>query len=147
MTSTNADIWDNMQHWVPVGQVPHAGGVYGIKGLKLSVGTGPQNGSVLSSGDRDVASDKDTVLFLVPQAATTSTAKNDGASPQHSLAAGSSNAPQVTEGSRSEDAGAAPSNQDEAEKCEPPECSIDLPVTETESAAHPVTSFSILKLG
>lgn len=147
MTSANADIWDNMQHWVPSGQVPRVGGVYGIKGLKLSVGTGPQNSSVLSSGDRDVALDKHTVLFLVPESVTASIAKPDGASPQHSIIASSSNALPVPEGSTSADTETAPSYQGDAETCEPPECSIDLPVTETENVPHAVAAISILKLG
>ena len=42
------------------------GDVYGIRGLKLSVGTGPENSSILTSKDHDVALEKHSLLLLVP---------------------------------------------------------------------------------
>ena len=50
----------------PIPKHMKMGDVSGIKGLKLSVGTGPDNSSVLSSTDHDVALDSHTVLLLVP---------------------------------------------------------------------------------
>ena len=42
------------------------GDVYRIRGLKLSVGTGPENSSILTSKDHDVALEKHSLLLLVP---------------------------------------------------------------------------------
>jgi hypothetical protein len=42
------------------------GDVYHIKGLKLSVGTGPENSSILTSKDHDVSLEKHSLLLLVP---------------------------------------------------------------------------------
>src|SRR5271168_4883440 len=42
------------------------GDVYRIKGLKLSVGTGPENSSILTSKDHDVALEKHSMFLLVP---------------------------------------------------------------------------------
>ena len=42
------------------------GDVYRIKGLKLSVGTGPENSSILTSKEHDVALEKHSMLLLVP---------------------------------------------------------------------------------
>jgi hypothetical protein len=44
----------------------HVGDISGIKGLKLNVGTGADNSSVLTSKGRDVALEKHTLLLLVP---------------------------------------------------------------------------------
>ena len=42
------------------------GDVYHVKGLKLSVGTGPENSSILTSKDHDVSLEKHSLLLLVP---------------------------------------------------------------------------------
>ena len=42
------------------------GDVYRIKGLKLSVGTGPENSSILTSKDHDVSLEKHSLFLLVP---------------------------------------------------------------------------------
>jgi len=42
------------------------GDVYRIRGLKLSVGTGPENSSILTSKDHDVSLEKHSLLLLVP---------------------------------------------------------------------------------
>jgi len=155
MTSTNADIWDNMQHWVPVGQVPRVGGVYGIKGVKLSVGTGPQNSSVLSSADRDVALEKHTVLFLLPQSAFTSTSNTGNSTPRQPVSTASSDAVPASIDARGADHTAASivpdpaSTPDEegADACAPPECSIDSPVNNAENVSGAIAVISILNLG
>jgi hypothetical protein len=155
MTSTNADIWDNMQHWVPVGQMPRVGGVYGIKGVKLSVGTGPQNSSVLSSADRGVALDKHTVLFLLPQSAFTSTSNTDSATARQPASASSSDAVPVSGNTRNAAHNAAAATPDQAstpeeedaDACAPPECNIDSPVNEAENVSGAAAVISILNLG
>jgi len=157
MTSTNADIWDNMQHWVPVGQVPKAGGVYGIKGLKLSVGTGPEDSSVLSSRDRNVALDKHTVLFLLPEAMSTTNGKTQGGVPAQPSASSPLNGAAMT-GLLTRDASGSknqPGSQKQpreaadgdADACAPPDCSIDLPMGEQEGERHTVANISIQGLG
>ena len=42
------------------------GDVYHVRGLKLSVGTGPENSSILTSKDHDVSLEKHSLLLLVP---------------------------------------------------------------------------------
>ncbi len=46
------------------------GDVYGIRGLKLSVGTGPENSSILTSNNRDVSLEKHSLFLLVPAQGT-----------------------------------------------------------------------------
>lgn len=155
MTSTNADIWDNMQHWVPVGQVLRVGGVYGIKGMKLSVGTGPQNSSMLSSADRDVALDKHTVLFLLPQSAYTPASNIESGSSSRAKPAASPDTVEVSGGIHISHPDAVTTTQDQpspteekdADSCTPPECSIDLPITEAENVSGAMAVISILNLG
>jgi len=152
MTSTNADIWDNMQHWTPTGQVPRVGGVYGIKGVKLSVGAGPQNSSVLSSTDRDVALDKHTVLFLLPQSAFTPTSNPESAPPKRADSSGTATASESVPSPERDTTAAieskpSASEEVEADSCAPPECSIDLPAADAWSGSSAMAVISIVNLG
>ena len=70
---------------------PHMqmGDVTGIGGLKLSVGTGPDNSSVLTSKRHDVALEKHTLLLLVPPQAALLRPAAGGAAAQPAAAGGS----------------------------------------------------------
>jgi hypothetical protein len=155
MTSGNADIWWNMQYFFQEGTELRAGTVHGIRGLKLSVGTGPANSSVLSSADRNVALGKNTLLLLLPGATLTLRANPQAGGPAQVSAAGAPNtepAVSPTSGARS---GETTANQvqtenaaeDDAELCAPPECSVAPPIGESESGRHATASISIRQLG
>ena len=79
LISSNAEIWSQMQHWFAPDGTLRAGTVKGIRGVKLSVGTGPRNSSVLSAKDRNVALDKHTLLLLVPGSVAVAHADERGA--------------------------------------------------------------------
>jgi hypothetical protein len=115
------------------------GDVAGIKGLKLSVGTGPDSSSVLSSKDHDVTLDSHTLLVLVPAHGTIPHAPStSGAAEQASAAApapdGSTAAP------------AEPPVED-IDQCVPPQCSEALPVGDLSGLANAASSISISQLG
>jgi hypothetical protein len=150
MTSTDADIWWNMQHLFPPNVSLHAGGVYNIKWLKLSAGTGPHSSSVLSSQDRNVALDKHTLLLLVPGALVITPAKTPGGG-----APGAAVAPNRKPGTADvghTEAGEIDSARDQAsveedEICTPPECSIAVAASDPESGRNAAGSISIQALG
>jgi hypothetical protein len=130
--------------------------VYGIKGLKLSVGTGPQSSSVLSSAGRNVALSKHTVLFLLPESTfMAKEATHGGAptrtpsdpSPNTGAGGGIASASETGDASSSNhDQPTAPAQED-AERCAPPECSIASPAVEPEGDRHELASISIQELG
>jgi hypothetical protein len=153
--SANMNTWYVMEHAMVASQAARAGGVLGIKGLKLSVGIGPQNSSVLSSADRNVALDKHSVLYLVPGTVAAANAKTQGGSQPVAAPAGapdggpeagkvSGSATADASSNRDQTAQAAP---DDAEICTPPECSIALPMGEPESVRHAMANISIKELG
>jgi hypothetical protein len=80
-TSTLAEDAYRMQYWIT--HTLTIGEVYEIRGMSLSVGTGPQHSSVLTMKNRDLALDKHTPMLLVltPDATLvpTSTNQADGA--------------------------------------------------------------------
>ena len=155
MTSANSDIWWSMQYLIQADKNLRAGSVSGIKGLKLSVGTGPQNSSVLSSNDRNVALDKHTMLLLVPGSTVSDQAKTQGSgTPEATPGGAQNNGPTAGQPGDSQ-TGAASANQNQAsqaaeediETCAPPECSIDLAMSEPESDRHAAASISLQQLG
>jgi|HubBroStandDraft_1064217.scaffolds.fasta_scaffold23793_1 hypothetical protein len=115
------------------------GDVSGIKGLKLSVGTGPDNSSVLSSKDRDVALESRTVLVLVPAI---------GAIPRVPAAPGSAQ-PSSDAASTSVEPAAAPAEPpiEDIDRCVPPQCSEALPAGNTSDLGNAAASISISQLG
>jgi len=146
MTSANSDIWWSMQYLATANKNLRVGAVYGLKGLKLSVGTGPQNSSVLSSNDRNVALDKRTMLLLIPGSTVSARAKTQENGTQPSVHA---------DASRGSEAAAGPGNQNQAtqadeediQTCTPPECSIDLTTDEPDSDRRAMERISIEQMG
>lgn len=126
------------------------GEVYGIRGLKLSVGTGPDNSSVVSAKDRDVALEKHTLLLLVPA---------KGAFPREMATAGDTRSMTVVTndgGGNPVSAGSATTAPpakpavNELDNCVPPECSLVGPsddVADSATVTGGVTSASIQSLG
>ena len=124
------------------------GQVVGIKGLTLSVGTGPDKSTVLTSKDHDVSLDKHTLLLLVPALgvfplAAANPPANPGAAPPASSVA-SSGAP-----SASAPAPAAPVEPpaDDIDLCVPPQCSQALPSGTAIDEGSNSASISIHSLG
>jgi hypothetical protein len=107
------------------------GDVSGFKGMKLSVGTGPENSSVLTLKDHDVVLEKHTLLLLVPL---------DGAFPHGAssgAAAGASAAPALP---------VAPLVED-IDTCDPPQCNVALPAGTASEAGKAEGSIAIGQLG
>lgn len=116
------------------------GTVAGIKGLKLSVGSGPGNASVLTSTRHDVSLGKHTLLLLVPE---------QGTFPRMVATAGG--APAAASGASIPSASSpAPPPQPPAsdiEACEPPQCNMALPAGNSIDESKPEASISIHQLG
>jgi hypothetical protein len=118
------------------------GDVYGIRGLKLSVGTGPENSSILTSKDRDVSLEKHSLLLLVPA---------QGAFPR--AAAGSSvddrvGPPGSTETKVERIAAPLPRPPvEDIDLCVPPQCNVALPSGNASEAEHAAATISIRELG
>jgi len=107
------------------------GTVQGLRGLKLSVGTGPEGSSVLSQSGQSIRLERGTEFYLTPAslppaqevasmapaAATTSLASSANASASVVQPAPAPALPPVTP------------PPDETEICSPPSCSIDIPNT------------------
>jgi hypothetical protein len=108
----------------------HMGDVSGIHGLKLSVGSGIGNSSVLGSRRDDVTLEKHTLLLLVPAEGTyPRSASESGTAPPaltgNSVAAAAAAAPEpgaVPSPARPSDVPA-----DDVDLCDPEHCNVDLP--------------------
>ena len=121
----------------PIDPRTEMGSVSGIRGLKLSVGTGPDNSSVLSSKDRDVALLKHTLLLLVP---------SQGTFPR-ALAGPNTSQPDASGGSAPDASPPPPVHIDEIDRCEPPQCNVALPSGDAIDAGNAAATISISQLG
>jgi hypothetical protein len=137
---------DAQLNQLPATSSMRIGEVSGIRGLKLGVGTGPDNSSVLTSKGHDVSVEKHTLLLLVPAQGTYPRAEtsSDAAQP----------APAETFGVV--DTAAAPDTDaampalppiDDLEVCAPPQCNVALPPGTENEGAKPGASISISQLG
>ena len=121
------------------------GMVSGIRGLKLSVGTGPDNSSVLTSKNHDVSLEKHTLLLLVPAQGTIPRApvSPGGAQPTSPDDSGGGGTPASDAGTAVQ----APPLIDDIEVCEPPQCSLALPSGHAIDEAKAEAAISIRELG
>ncbi|MGA3087600.1 MAG: hypothetical protein ABSD75_03245 [Terriglobales bacterium] len=111
------------------------GQVVGIRGLKLSVGSGPAGSSVLSTSGHNVHIESGAQLLLTPNLnATAAVAPSVPASP---AAAATVPSPAATVAEEI-------ATTDETEVCSPPQCSIALASNEAE--AHSATAVSTLSV-
>ncbi len=117
------------------------GDVYHVRGLKLSVGTGPENSSILTSKDHDVSLEKHSMLLLVPARWTVSQppGETDTAQPESSGA----RIPAVARAA----ALPAPPPVNDIDLCVPPQCNVALPSGNANDAGHAAASISIRELG
>ena len=120
----------------PIDPRMEMGRVSGIRGLKLSVGTGPDNSSVLSSKDHDVALLKHTLLLLVPSQGTFPRAATNPNISQPDAS-----------GSSAPDAPPPPPPIEEIDRCEPPQCNVALPAGDAIDAGNATATISISQLG
>ncbi|MGB6690442.1 MAG: hypothetical protein WBE76_21620 [Terracidiphilus sp.] len=136
-----------------VPKVPHMkmGEVSGIRGLRLGVGTGPENSTILTITGHDVSLEKRTTLLLVPAR---------GTYPRMASAAAESRSPAAYEPSTGTAAGNAPSSSsdlppppaetpvdDTIETCAPPECNVALPAANSIDLGKTAATISIRQLG
>ena len=120
------------------------GDVSGIRGLKLSVGTGPDNSSVLIAKDHDVSLEKHCVLLLVPLEGTfPRETPNAAATHLRSDAASTS----VSAAGTGTAASPAPPPVADIDACEPPQCNVALPSGDAAVTANVAASISIKQLG
>jgi hypothetical protein len=113
------------------------GYVSGIRGLKLSVGTGDENSTVLTEKDHDVSLEKHTLILLIPTEGTIPRMVVDPNGVQHlSVSASDADA-----------AKALPPPVDDVDLCKPPQCSEALPSGDSADTPNAATTFSIQQLG
>jgi len=122
------------------------GSVVGLRGLKLSVGTGPEGCSVVSAVGQDVRLARGFRLYLTSGgplpplvaegAAATTAAPSIASSPSPSLSIAAEQSPAV-----------ASVPVDETEACSPPHCSIVLPEASAAAITRADASISIGEFG
>jgi hypothetical protein len=119
------------------------GDVYRIKGLKLSVGTGPENSSILTSKDHDVALEKHSLLLLVPAQWTIARASGEPGTAQPESSEPAMRIPSVASAS------ALPARPpvNDIDLCVPPQCNVALPSGNASDMGHAAGTISIRELG
>jgi hypothetical protein len=143
----------------------HMGDISGIRGLRLNVGAGADNSSVLTSKGHDVALEKHTLLLLVPaQGAfprTEARSDLDRPPPAHSPAgtpvlterppsptanspAATASLPVTTASSSTTTVGPP---VDDIDLCDPAHCNVALPVGEEAGSRKPAATISLQRLG
>jgi hypothetical protein len=129
-------------HQFPVVPRMQMGDVYGIHGLKLSVGTGAESSSLLTSNNHDVSLEKHSLLLLIPAQGTFSRA-SPGAKIDERVAP-----PGPTETSVERSTAPPPRPPvDDIDLCAPPQCNVALPPGNASEAEHAVATISIRELG
>jgi hypothetical protein len=137
---------DAQLNQLPATSSMRIGEVSGIRGLKLNVGTGSDNSSVLTSKGHDVSLEKHTLLLLVPSQGTypRAEASPDAAQPTLADTSGvvrSTPAPDTI----AETAALPPI--DDLDLCAPPQCNVALPPGTGNDGAKPGATISISQLG
>jgi hypothetical protein len=115
------------------------GDVVGIRGLKLSLGTGPDHSTVLTATNRDLTLLSHTVFLLVPMEGAHFI--RTGGEPATADAAGASE----TTGASLTEAPAPPVN--DIDNCVPPQCDVALPPGNAIAGSEKPDSISISQLG
>ena len=121
------------------------GDVYGVKGLKLSFGTGPENSSILTSKDHDVSLEKHSLFLLVPvQGILPRTSAEPGVDqPESAVTPGGDLIPTLPKEPGAP--GRAP--PDDIDHCAPPQCNVALPSGDASDVGHSAATISIRELG
>jgi hypothetical protein len=117
------------------------GDVWGIRGLTLQIGAGPDRSSLLSEKDRDIYIEHHAQFLLVPAAvAFLATPASLTEEPIGSVAATVHPTPASA-------TPAAPAPVEEFAPCAPPRCTVDLPSAVKEEAGHAATAIAVHALG
>ena len=129
-----------VQHSFPMRPELRSGDVIDLKGLKLEVGSGPNQSSVLTSKDRDVSLGKYTQFLLMPASLAF---RPEGASPVtlHTRNPADPSQPSIPPSPH------PAAFVDSLETCAPPGCAVDLPVTSAELTGHAGDSIPVRALG
>jgi hypothetical protein len=138
-TTTHLEFM-GVQHSFPMRTELRPGDVIDIKGLKLEVGTGPNQSSVLTSKNRDLFLGQYTQFLLVPASVAF---RPSGGTP---VALHSRNTPDASQPPMPPPPHAA-AFVDSLETCAPPGCAVDLPVTTEELSRHAEASIPVRTLG
>jgi hypothetical protein len=130
---------------IPVVPNLKVGEVSGIRGLKLSVGTGPENSSVLTSKDHNVLIDRRSVLLLVPLKGTFPTVSTnpEAVFPAPSDASGLSTSSDIN----MEQFLPAKAPGADIDLCVPPRCNQELPAGGEGDLGKIAASISISQFG
>jgi hypothetical protein len=119
------------------------GDVYRIRGLKLSVGTGPENSSILTSKDHDVSLEKHSLLLLVPAQWAIARASGEPGTAQPESSEPAARVPVLT---RTAAQPVRPPLND-LDLCVPPQCNVALPSGNANDVDHAAATISIRELG
>lgn len=106
-------------HRFPMSRTVQPGDVLNIRGIKLSLGTGPNRSSVLSSTKRDVVLDEYTQILLVPSSEVFSMAVSSKVPPD---------VPEANPGDQHAAPAEAPPPVNDLSICAPPGCAVDDPI-------------------
>jgi hypothetical protein len=123
------------------------GDVFGIRGLKLSVGTGPDNSSVLTVKDPDVMLDKHTVLLLIPTKGIIPAVPVASAAQPSPASASVAASTVAASAAPAEPAPPAAPPVEDIDTCEPPQCNVALPSGGSSDLGKAAASISIRQLG
>jgi hypothetical protein len=124
--------------------VPHLqmGYVSGMGGLKLSVGTGANNSSVLTAKNHDVSLEKHTLLLLVPAQGTFPREASRPSESASAVASAGGGASAVRTPAPS-----APPPVPDIDVCAPPECNLALQSGGSSEGSKAAASISVRELG
>ena len=120
----------------PISPKMPIGYVSGIRGLKLSVGTGEENSSVLTAKDHDVSLEKHTLMLLIPTEGTIPRLTVDPAGVQH-----------LSLDTSSVEAVPAPPPVEDIDLCAPPQCSQALPAGDSIDSGSASATMSMQPFG
>jgi hypothetical protein len=122
------------------------GQVVGIGGVKLSVGSGPEGSSVLSSSGHNMRLESGSQFVLVPSLKPAPTVAINV--PPNALAPGATSTWSTTSSTANQTAAPEVPPIDETEICAPPECSVALAASEAEPGmTQAAATISIKELG
>lgn len=133
---------DQQKYQFPMRGDMKMGDVSGIRGLKLDVGGGPENSTVLTSKTHDVALEKHTLLLLVPTRGTFPGTAKSSAAPQPP-----SPGPPTLAAAEARAAVPPAPPPDDLEECAPPRCNVALPLENTTDPGRAEASISVNELG
>ncbi len=121
------------------------GDVSGIRGLKLSVGAGPENSSVLTSKNHDVSLERRTLLLLVPLHGTFPTVS---ANPEATLSPSTgAPGPEISTAIKMENRFPVQPPVADIDLCPPPQCNQELPSGGAGDLGNIAASISISQFG